>query len=160
MRVLGIDPGTQVCGYGVIDADGSCLRTVDYGVIRCARRPLPERLHVIHTGLTKIIARHSPDVAAVEGAFYGKNPRTALKIGEARGMVLVALASAGVEIAEYAPATVKQAVVGAGRASKSQVQQMVRLILGLPELPHPPDAADALALAICHCHRARLSDLT
>jgi crossover junction endodeoxyribonuclease RuvC len=159
MRVLGIDPGTQVCGYGIVDADGSDLKAVDYGVVRCARGSLPERLRVIHDGLKEIVARYRPETAAVEGVFYGKNARTAMKIGEARGMVLVTLASAGLEVAEYAPATVKQSVVGSGRADKAQVQQMVRLILALPCLPEPPDAADALALAICHCHRARLREL-
>jgi crossover junction endodeoxyribonuclease RuvC len=159
MRVLGIDPGTQVCGYGVIDSDGPELKAVDYGVVRAPRRDLPQRLHIIQGGLATIVERFGPEVAAVEGAFYGRNPRTAMKIGEARGMVLVTLASAEVEIVEYAPATVKQAVTGNGRARKEQVQRMVRVLLDLSETPEPTDAADALALAICHCHRAHLRGL-
>ncbi len=158
MRVIGIDPGTQVCGYGIVDCNGPDLKAVDYGVVRCTAGALPERLGTIYGGLRQVMARHGPEAAAVEGAFYGRNPRTAIKIGEARGMVLVA--AAGLEVAEYPPATVKQAVAGTGRATKSQVQQMVRLILELPELPEPLDASDALALAICHCHRARLAGLT
>ena len=158
MRVIGIDPGTQVCGYGIVDCNGTGRKAVDYGVVRCTAGALPERLSTIYGGLRQVIARQRPEVAAVEGAFYGRNPRTAIKIGEARGMVLVA--AAGLEVAEYPPATVKQAVAGTGRASKSQVQQMVRLILELPELPEPLDASDALAIAICHCHRARLAGLT
>jgi len=160
MRVFGIDPGTLVCGYGVVDFDGNCMKVVDYGVVRCSRRPLPERLHTIHGGLASLIARYRPDVAAVEGVFHGINPRTALKIGEGRGVALLAAASAGIRIVEYSPATVKKAIVGSGRAHKSQVQQMVRVLLALQEIPQPEDAADALAIAICHCHRARLENVT
>ena len=153
MRVMGIDPGTQVCGYGVIDLDGVDMKTVDYGVVSCRGHPLPERLRRIYEGLQAVIERHGPDVVAVEGVFHGINARTALKIGEGRGVALLAVASAGIEVAEYAPATVKKAVVGSGQAHKSQVQQMVRLVLELPELPQPEVDPDALALAICHCHR-------
>ena len=153
MRVMGIDPGTRFCGYGVIDLDGADMKAVDYGVVSCRSDSLPERLRVIYEGLGAVIQRYRPAVVAVEGVFQGINPRTALKIGEGRGVVLLAAASAGVEVAEYSPATVKKAVVGSGRADKSQVQQMVRLALALPELPTPEDASDALAVAICHCHR-------
>ncbi len=153
MRVLGIDPGTLVCGYGVIDFDGGVMKAVDYGVVRSPRRPLHERLHTIYEGLTSLIARHRPQVAAIEGVFHGVNPRTALKIGEGRGVALLAAAAAGLKVLEYPPATVKKAIVGSGRAHKSQVQQMVRLLLALPTIPEPQDAADALAIAICHCHR-------
>ena len=156
MRVLGIDPGTSVCGYGVVDLNGPDLHTVDYGVVRApARWPLHERLKVIHEGLAAVIERHKPQVVAVEGVFHGVNPRTAIKIGEGRGVALLAAAQAGLPVAEYSPATVKKAVVGAGRAGKSQVQQMVRVLLALSDLPRPEDAADALAIAICHCHRGR-----
>jgi crossover junction endodeoxyribonuclease RuvC len=153
MRILGIDPGTQVCGYGLIDTDGPDARAVDYGVVKSRERVLALRLRDIHRGLTAVIDRHHPDVAALEGAFYGKNVRSALKIGEGRGAALVAAAEAGMEVVEYAPAEVKKAVAGTGRAHKSQVQQMVRVILNLRELPEPEDAADALAIAICHFHR-------
>lgn len=159
MRVLGIDPGTQVCGYGVLDAVGAQWKLVDYGVVRSPRRSLPARLKVIHDGLAAVIARYKPDVVAVEGVFRGVNARTALKIGEGRGVALLAAAASGVEVAEHSPAEVKKAVVGSGQAHKSQVQQMVRVILGLAEVPSPEDAADALAVAICHCHRVRLEGL-
>ena len=155
LRIIGIDPGTLICGYGVLEQDRQGLHVLDYGVVRARKGELPQRLGVIHAGLLSIFARHKPDVAAVEGAFYGKNPRTAMKIGEARGMVMVAAVASGAEVFEYAPATVKKSVVGVGQASKEQVQQMVRLILNLPEPPEPADAADALALAICHAHRTR-----
>ncbi len=153
MRILGIDPGTQVCGYGVIETDGSQARAVDYGALRGPAGDLPERLAAIFAGLREVMERFGPDVVAVEGAFYGKNVRTALKIGEGRGVALLAAAQRGCDVVEYAPAEVKKSVVGNGRAHKSQVQQMVRAILGLPEAPHPEDAADALAIAICHFHR-------
>jgi len=159
VRVLGIDPGTQVCGYGVVDLDGADLKAVDYGVVKAPSGPLPQRLAVIHEGLKVVIARHNPDVVAVEGVFRGVNSRTALKIGEGRGVALLAAAAAGVKVAEHSPAMVKKAVVGSGRAHKSQVQQMVRVILGLKEVPSPEDAADALAVAICHCHRQRLEGI-
>jgi len=161
MRVLGIDPGTRVCGYGVIDVNGAELRTIDFGVVRAAeKKPLPERLSIIHDGLATVIAQHRPDVVAVEGVFHGVNARTAIKIGEGRGVALLAAAAAGLEVAEYSPATVKKAVAGTGRADKNQVQQMVRVELGLRDVPEPDDAADALAIAICHCHRKRLGELT
>jgi crossover junction endodeoxyribonuclease RuvC len=153
MRILGIDPGTQVCGYAVIDTDGPDARAVDYGVVKSRRRELAARLADINRGLATVIERHRPDIAVLEGAFFGKNVRSALKIGEGRGAALVAAAAAGIEVVEYAPAEVKKAVVGSGRAHKSQVQQMVRIILNLPEVPEPEDAADALAIAICHFHR-------
>ncbi|MHC4788828.1 MAG: crossover junction endodeoxyribonuclease RuvC [Planctomycetota bacterium] len=153
MRIMGIDPGTRVCGYGIIEADGAEARALDYGVVRSSDAALAARLKVIYEGLLTVIQRLEPDVAAIEGVFAGKNVRSALKIGEGRGAALLAAATAGVEVAEYAPAQVKKAVLGSGRGHKSQVQQMVKVILGLPELPAPDDAADALALAICHLHR-------
>jgi len=151
--IIGIDPGTIVCGYGLIETDGRDARVLDYGVVKRRNGPLAERLKTIHEGLVGIFERFRPGVAAVEGAFYGKNVRTALKIGEARGMVLVTAACCGAEVVEYAPAEVKKAVTGHGQARKAQVQQMVRLVLNLSELPEPEDAADALALAVCHFHR-------
>jgi len=158
-RILGIDPGTKTCGYAVLESDGRTIRTIDYGVVGNRKVSLASRLKLIHEGLTAVIGRCQPEVAAIEGAFYGRNPRTTIRIGEGRGVALLAAASAGLEIAEYAPAKVKQAVVGSGRATKRQVQMMVRDILNLPEVPTPDDAADALAIAICHCHRQRLGDL-
>jgi crossover junction endodeoxyribonuclease RuvC len=153
LRIMGVDPGTAVCGYGVIETDGREVRALDYGVVQRRKGALPERLRALHEGLTSLFERFEPDVVAVEGAFYGRNPRTALRMGEARGIVLLAASAAGAEIVEYAPAVVKKSVVGAGKAHKSQVQQMVRILLNLPELPQPDDAADALALALCYFHR-------
>ena len=153
MRILGVDPGTRVCGYGVIEVSGPDARALDYGVVRSDDASLARRLHVIHGGLCTVIGRFRPDVAALEGAFFGKNARSALKIGEGRGVALLAAAAGGIEVVEYAPAEVKKAVVGSGRADKSQVQQMVRILLNLPEVPEPADAADALAIALCHAHR-------
>ncbi len=154
VRVIGIDPGTRICGYGVVDHTPGVMKAVTYGVIRAQeKKSLSDRLHIIHSGLTEIFALYKPDTAAVEGAFHGVNARTAIKIGEGRGVALLAGAAAGVEVMEYSPRTVKKSVTGTGAAHKSQVQQMVKLHLGLPDLPEPDDAADALALAICHCHR-------
>jgi crossover junction endodeoxyribonuclease RuvC len=153
MRILGVDPGTQVCGYAVLETDGERARALDYGVVSSRDPSVAVRLRVIHEGLLAVIRRLRPDVAVVEGAFFGKNVRSALKIGEGRGVALLAAASEGLDVVEYAPAEVKKSVVGNGRAHKSQVQQMVRIILGLPEVPAPEDAADALAIAICHHHR-------
>ncbi|MFP4176591.1 MAG: crossover junction endodeoxyribonuclease RuvC [Planctomycetota bacterium] len=161
MKILGVDPGTVRCGYAVLQFENATPRPLDYGVVRPPRgTELPARLAIIHRGLSSLIQKHTPDVAAVEGAFYGANPRTAIKIGEARGIVLQAASSAGLEIHEYPPATVKKAVVGNGNASKEQVQEMVRVELSLREIPSPDDAADALALALCHCHRLRMNALT
>jgi crossover junction endodeoxyribonuclease RuvC len=153
MRILGIDPGTRVCGYGVIEVDGPDARALDYGVVRARDASLPKRLQAVHRGLRTIIDRFQPDVAALEGAFFGKNALSALKIGEGRGAALLAVADGGIEVVEYAPAEVKKAVTGSGRAQKGQVQQMVRILLNLRELPEPEDAADALAIALCHFHR-------
>jgi crossover junction endodeoxyribonuclease RuvC len=153
VKIMGIDPGTQLCGYGVIEVQGSEARALDCGAVRSSDGDLSERLAAIFAGLRQVLERFGPDVVAVEGAFFGKNVRTALKIGEARGVALLAAAQCGCPVVEYAPAEVKKSVVGSGRAHKSQVQQMVRAILGLPEVPQPEDAADALAIAICHFHR-------
>ena len=153
MRILGVDPGTHVCGYGVIEVDGPDARALDYGVVRGGDASLAGRLCAIHGGLRTVIGRFGPDVAALEGAFFGKNARSALKIGEGRGVALLAFAESEIEVVEYAPAAVKKAVTGNGRAQKAQVQQMVRILLNLPELPEPEDAADALAIALCHFHR-------
>jgi len=153
LRIVGVDPGTKVCGYGAIETDGDDVRVLDFGVVKKMSGSLPERLMALHRGLSAVFARCGPDVVVVEGAFYGKNARTALAMGEARGMVLLTAAQSGAEVVEYAPKVAKKSVVGSGRADKSQVQRMVRVILNLPELPEPPDASDALALAICHYHR-------
>jgi len=157
MKILGIDPGTRICGYGAIESSGNQLSTIDFGTIRCKDCDVPLRLKAIYEGLTEIIRRVEPDAVAVEKAFYGKNPNTAIKLGEARAIALLAAAETDAEIAQYPPATVKKSVVGNGRAQKDQVQLMVSRLLGLQDPPSPQDASDALALAICHSHRHKSS---
>lgn len=156
MRVLGIDPGTISAGYGVVERDGNRLSAVAWGAIRVSRRAsFPERLRGVHDGLRAVIAEYQPDAAAIETIFGGKSIRSALHAGEGRGAAVLAVALSGLPLAEYAPAEIKKAVVGNGRAAKVQVQFMVRAILGLSETPASADAADALAVAVCHCQRAR-----
>jgi len=153
--VLGIDPGTAVTGYGVVrrGADGA-VSLVECGVVRTdARAPLPERLREIHLGILEVIDRTRPAVLAVEGVFYAKNARTSVILGHARGVVLLAAALRDLAVAEYPPAEVKSAVVGAGRATKDQVGLMVQRLLKLREVPRPHDAADGVAVALCHCFR-------
>lgn len=153
--VLGVDPGTAVTGYGVVVRQGGgAVSLAECGVIRTtARAPLPERLRDIYEGITDLMERHTPDVVAVEGVFFGKNARTAVVLGHARGAILLAAAMAGVEVAEYPPAEVKSAVVGTGRATKEQVGFMVQRLLKLRSVPRPSDAADGVAVALCHCFR-------
>jgi crossover junction endodeoxyribonuclease RuvC len=151
VKVLGIDPGTAACGYGIVDVDGGRLRAVEHGWWQTPARQRPElRLKRIHDAVAELIAKQAPEAVVLEESFVGVDARTALSVGQARGAVLVACANAGVACAEYPPATVKHAVCGYGRAEKAQVQRMVRAILGLAELPTPHHAADALAVAICH----------
>ena len=153
MKIFGIDPGSERTGYGCIEASGSRHRLVICGCLSGpARATFPERLKAIHSGLCELLARHRPDCVAIEDIFYARNVRSALRLGHARGVALLAACEANLPIAEYAPAEIKRAVVGYGRAEKSQVQQMVKLLLGLDEAPAPHDAADALAVAICHLH--------
>jgi crossover junction endodeoxyribonuclease RuvC len=151
VKVLGIDPGTAACGYGIVHESGNRLRAVDYGWWKTPASARPEqRLKTIYEGVVELIEREAPDAVVLEESFVGADARTALSVGQARGAVLVASALAGVECAEYAPAHVKVAVCGYGRAEKAQVQKMVQAILGLREVPNPHHAADALAVAICH----------
>jgi crossover junction endodeoxyribonuclease RuvC len=151
VRVLGIDPGTAACGYGIVHESDGRLTAVVHGCWRTPPHGRPElRLKTIFDGVAALVAEHRPDAVALEESFVGADARIALSVGQARGAVLVAAAAAGVVCAEYAPARVKQSVCGYGRAEKVQVQRMVRAILALPELPKPDHAADALAVAICH----------
>jgi crossover junction endodeoxyribonuclease RuvC len=160
LRVLGIDPGTAITGYGIVEGEGDSLTLVTYGAITTpANQPLPQRLQQIYRQLQALIAEWHPQSAAVEELFFSKNARTALVVGHARGVALLAIADAGLPIQEYKPAEVKQAVAGYGGAPKDQVQGMVQLLLGLEEIPRPDDAADALAVAICHFHSARWQSL-
>lgn len=151
MKVLGIDPGTAACGYGIVQEDGGRLRAIVHGCWSTPAGQAPAlRLKAIYDGVAGLVAEHAPDAVAIEESFVGADARIALSVGQARGAVLVAAANAGVVCAEYAPARVKQAVCGYGRAEKAQVQRMVKTILGLREPPTPNHAADALAVAICH----------
>ncbi len=152
MRVLGLDPGTHTTGYGAVERTGSRLRHLDNGLIVAKRAaPLEERLLHIADRLDAIMAELNPAVVAIEDIFFSKNAQSALILGHARGVALLAAARHGVAVISYSPALVKKTVSGSGRAEKGQIQQMVRVLLGLPEVP-AEDAADALALAITHCH--------
>jgi crossover junction endodeoxyribonuclease RuvC len=155
LRILGIDPGTLRLGYGVIACQGPAeMRYIECGVITApARQPRPERLAEIGRGLRELLAELRPDAVAMEEAFYGKNVQSTLALGEARGVALFVAAEHGVTVSGYPPATVKQAVVGHGRATKEQIGFLVRALLSLRRTPEP-DAADALAIAICHARRA------
>lgn len=154
MRVLGIDPGTITTGWGVVEKSGHQLRLVACGTVSPGRRgTYPERLKKIYEGLTQVIAEHRPDVVALEEVFYGKNIKAAIRIGEGRAIAFLCAANANLPVFEYAARVAKKAAVGIGTAHKSQVQQMVKRILGLETLPEPEDAADALAIALCHCNR-------
>jgi crossover junction endodeoxyribonuclease RuvC len=154
VRIFGIDPGSARTGYGCLETDGTRHRLVACGAIRIpVAHPFPKKLQDIHAELAALLAEHRPDCVAIENLFHAVHARSALKLGHARGVAMLAAVQAGVPVVEYTPAEVKQAVVGHGRAEKSQVQMMVQLILGLSAPPAPYDASDALAIAICHVHR-------
>ena len=157
MRTLGVDPGSRATGYGVLELQGRSLRLLASGVIRPAEAPLALRLASIQTRLRELIEVWQPEQVALEAVFVARNARAALVLGHARGAALAACGLASLAVSEYSPAEVKAAVVGQGRASKAQVQQMVRTILALARAP-AADAADAVAVAICHLHRAPLRD--
>jgi crossover junction endodeoxyribonuclease RuvC len=149
--IFGIDPGSERTGYGCVDSDGRRHRLVAFGIIAApAHATFPERLSIIHAGLAALLAEHRPNCVAIENVFHAKNVRSALKLGHARGVALLAACQAGMAVAEYSPAEIKRAVVGFGRAEKHQVGAMIKLLLGLDAVPSPHDAADALAVAICH----------
>ncbi len=160
MIVLGIDPGTALCGYGLVREENDEMSLVAYGAVSTpANSPLPSRLQRIYQELSGLIAEHRPAAVAVEKLFFAKNSRTALAVGHARGVALLAAAQGGVPVAEYTPNEVKQAIVGYGGADKNQMQQMVRMLLHLDFVPEPDDAADAIAIAICHLQSSRLQAL-
>ena len=153
MRTFGIDPGSERTGYGCVESAGSRHCIVTCGAITTpTSASFPDKLHFIHTRLAALIEECRPDCVAIENLFYAVNVRSALKLGHARGVAMLAAVEAGVPVMEYTPAEIKRAVVGYGRAEKQQVQHMVKLLLGLPAPPSPHDAADALAVAICHVH--------
>lgn len=159
MRVLGIDPGSETLGWGVVDGTGSRYALVDFGTVKSnPKHAFSKRLLNIYAGVDEVIAKHSPDVLSVEDTFYAVNAQVALKLGQVRGTMLLLAEQRAIEIAEYAPRLVKQTVVGYGNAEKQQVGEMVKILLGLKEVPKPHDAADALAIAICHFHHAGVAD--
>lgn len=154
MRVLGIDPGLERVGYGLIDRNGSQLKPIDYGLIRTAPGPLADRLVVLHEEVTRLLAKSEPDAVAMEQLFFAKNQTTAMDVAKAFGVILLAVAQSGRDVATYSPPEIKQAVTGTGNAEKRQVQFMVTRVLGLTEPPKPDDVADALAIAVTHAFRA------
>ncbi|MDQ6785548.1 MAG: crossover junction endodeoxyribonuclease RuvC [Acidobacteriota bacterium] len=155
MRVLGIDPGSETLGWGVIEGSGLKYSLIEYGTVKSSPKDaFSKRLLKIYTGVEAVIEKFKPDVVSVEEAFYAMNVKVALKLGQVRGVVLLLGEKAGLEISEFSPRLIKQTVVGYGNAEKHQVQEMVRLLLKLKTVPQPHDAADALAIAICHFHHA------
>ena len=160
MKIVGIDPGSERTGYGCLESDGRRHRLIACGAITAAAGDaFPDRLARIYRELTALLARTRPECVAVESVFHAVNARSALKLGHARGVALLAAVEAGCTVVEYTPAEVKRAVVGYGRADKRQVQQMIKLLLGLDKAPSPYDASDALAVAICHLHSARMAGI-
>ena len=155
MRILGIDPGYAIVGYGIVDYEANRFKVVDYGAVTTqAHTPFDLRLQTIYNGLSCLIEKYSPDAMSIEKLFFNTNTTTAIDVAQARGVLVLAAAQGGLDIAEYTPLQVKQSVVGYGRAEKKQVQEMTRLMLNLKSVPKPDDTADALALAICHAHSA------
>jgi crossover junction endodeoxyribonuclease RuvC len=170
MLVMGLDPGLAITGYGLVTesptgssgqmGSGGDLSLIEYGTVTTpARQALPERLLAIDRELGALIAKHRPDIVAVEELFFGRNVTTAFIVGQARGVAILAAARAGIPIREYKPVVVKQAITGYGKAPKTQMQEMVRMLLDLDHVPRPDDAADAVAVAICHIYQARLEEL-
>ena len=157
MRILGLDPGTAIVGYGVVEERAGEVALVAYGAIKTAPGDgdTAHRLQLIYQGIIELLAEFEPDVAAVEQLFFGRNITTAINVGQARGVLLLALANAGIPVAEYSPPKIKEAVSGYGNASKEQVQFMVQNLLGLDEVPKPDDAADGLAVALTHYQHSR-----
>jgi len=158
VRIIGVDPGSLKTGVGIIDVQGNHLRHVHHSVIRCGKGDFDHRLHILFDGLKSIIAEFMPDTAAIEDVFVSKNAASALKLGQARGALVAACGDSALRVSPYPPTQVKQAVVGHGRADKEQVQHMVRMLLHPPE-PLPEDAADALAVAICHAHHVPMQKM-
>jgi len=159
MRVLGIDPGSETLGWGVVEGTGSKYDAVEFGTVRSSTKlSFSKRLLSIHCGVAEVIEKFQPDVLSIEDSFFAKNASVAIKLGQVRGVILLLAEQTNLEIAEYAPRLIKQTVVGHGSAEKQQVQQMVKVLLKLKEIPKPHDAADALAIAICHFHHTSLNE--
>ena len=160
MLVLGLDPGLATTGYGLVSGDGQHLTALAHGVVRTpARQPMADRLLLLHRELQSLVERYQPQVAAVEKLFFSKNVTTGIQVAQARGVTLLTVAQAGLRISEYTPMQIKQGITGYGSADKLQVQEMVRMLLNLERIPRPDDAADALAVAICCHHSARIETL-
>lgn len=160
MRILGIDPGYAILGWGVIDVVGNRFSVVDYGsILTDTKMEMPTRLQALYNGLMDIIEKYNPDDASIEQLFFNSNAKTAILVGEARGVAVLACANGNLNIGEYTPLQIKQALVGYGRADKKQVQYMVKTMLNLKSVPKPDDTADALAAAICHAHSAGRKDI-
>ncbi|WP_312092662.1 crossover junction endodeoxyribonuclease RuvC [Aminipila sp.] len=159
MRILGIDPGYAILGYGIVEMKGNHFQVCGYGAVMTeASMDMTDRLKCLYSSLTEIIAEYEPEVASIEELFFNTNTKTAIMVGQARGVAILACANSGMEIAEYTPLQIKQALVGNGRAEKKQVQYMVKTILNLKDIPKPDDTADALAAAICHGHSAHANE--
>ncbi|MEG0156444.1 MAG: crossover junction endodeoxyribonuclease RuvC [Anaerovoracaceae bacterium] len=155
MRILGIDPGYAILGWDIVEMKGNHFNVISYGAITTqAKTPMPDRLKTVYNSLMEIIGEYEPETAAIEELFFNTNTKTAIMVGQARGVAMLACANSGLEIDEYTPLQVKQALTGYGRADKKQVQTMIKSILGLREVPKPDDTADALAAAVCHGHSA------
>lgn len=160
MRILGIDPGIAIVGFGVVDKSGNRYSTVEYGAITTpAHTPLENRLKTIYDEMTLLFANFHPDAMSVEELFFNNNAKTAIAVGQARGVIILSAVESGVPIYEYTPLQVKQALTGYGRASKMQIQQMMKSMLGLSGIPKPDDVADALAIAVCHGNSVRYNDI-
>lgn len=158
MIILGVDPGFAITGYGFVKYEGNKFSVIDYGAITTkSGKPLKNRLLELYTELEELIAKYRPDAISIEELFFNKNIKTALNVGHARGVVVLCAAKSNIETYEYTPLQVKQSVVGYGRADKTQVQQMVKVLLNLSSTPKPDDVADALAVAICHAHSEKFS---
>jgi len=160
VRIIGIDPGTALLGFGVIDAADD-PELVDFGAVETVVGvPMPDRLLFLYDAITKLIAQYQPDVMSVEQLFFARNVTTAITVGQARGVALLAAAQAKLGVVEYTPSQVKHAIAGYGKADKQQMQEMVRILLGMEYAPQPDDAADALAVALCHAQRRSFAELT
>ncbi len=160
MKIIGVDPGIAIVGYGVLEYKGNKFSTLDYGVIKTEPKDIfPKRLKIVYDKLTDILKYYNPDAFAIEELFFNKNVKTAINVGQARGVEILSAMNLDIDIYEYTPLQVKQGVVGYGRAKKKQVQEMVKLILNLKQIPKPDDAADALAIGICHAHSGNFKNV-
>jgi crossover junction endodeoxyribonuclease RuvC len=160
MIIFGIDPGIAIVGYGIIEYQGNKFNVIDYGAILTGpEHPFPKRLKMVYDELNELLLKYKPDAIAIEELFFNKNAKTAIKVGQARGVQILAAMNNGIDIYEYTPLQVKQGVVGYGRAEKKQIQEMVKLLLNLKKVPKPDDVADALAVAICHAHSGNFREM-